>query len=325
MRDQSSPPRSCREIFVKRLRLTASPKSCASLPTNRRALYQSAWISTGLPFRGVTGWPPTRASIHVRDVDGSPAVQATHPRIHVNTEARSPHVPPDDVFQSLVKLRAHERPFVRIRRDTAGSPQKTKAWRRQCCIQEAALREGIGETIRQHSLIECAGKRQQNIARNAVPAGRKREPGQRDHRIAAPVGEPRVTRDHALIRPPADDELIGRGRQQIGSATAGNLGGFYRSRIRGGASASKRLLSRALRPSYRTRAKRAEEIFVKIEAALLLDRVLEIEVPVALLSRSISRCARTRGAAMRSKAVSKPDPSLSSIALFKSRLAWVRS
>ena len=37
-----------------------------------RALYQSAWISTGLPRRGVTTQSPTLASIQVSWTPGSP-------------------------------------------------------------------------------------------------------------------------------------------------------------------------------------------------------------------------------------------------------------
>ena len=36
------------------------------------ALYQSAWISTGLPRRGVTTQSPTLASIQVSCTPGSP-------------------------------------------------------------------------------------------------------------------------------------------------------------------------------------------------------------------------------------------------------------
>ena len=34
-------------------------------------------------------------------------------------------------------------------------------------------------------------------------------PGERDHRVAAPVGEPRIARDHSVAAAAFDDELIG--------------------------------------------------------------------------------------------------------------------
>ena len=65
----------------------------------RSALYQSAWISTGLPWRGVTTQSPTLASIQVSCTPGSPAVEQAVVRVDADAVARAAHVPVDDVRQ----------------------------------------------------------------------------------------------------------------------------------------------------------------------------------------------------------------------------------
>ena len=64
----------------------------------RSALYQSAWISTGLPWRGVTTQSPTLASIQVSCTPGSPACEQAVV-VDANAVARAAHVPVDDVLQ----------------------------------------------------------------------------------------------------------------------------------------------------------------------------------------------------------------------------------
>ena len=90
-----------------------------------------------------------------------------------------------------------------------------------------------GEDIGQHPLIDEAGERLQDPARCVVPTGGKREAGQRDHGVAAPVAEPRIagddrlaignfgerTREHEAVG--GKDELVDPGRR------ADQLGHLY--------------------------------------------------------------------------------------------------
>jgi hypothetical protein len=80
----------------------------------------------------------------------------------------------------------------------------------------------IGETIRHQAAVEVLRKGAQDLCADRGPTGGQRQSGQRDHRIPAPIAEPRVAGDDgravcetALPRcaPSADDELI-RGQHQ---------------------------------------------------------------------------------------------------------------
>src|SRR3954465_2899882 len=59
-------------IFRYRFWPDSSPNLFARSAMMHSALYQSAWISTGLPRRGVTTQSPTLASIQVSCTPGSP-------------------------------------------------------------------------------------------------------------------------------------------------------------------------------------------------------------------------------------------------------------
>ena len=54
----------------------------------RKAFNQSAWISTGLPIRGVITRSPTRASIQVSWTPGTPA--ANRPSTSIRIPKRVP-------------------------------------------------------------------------------------------------------------------------------------------------------------------------------------------------------------------------------------------
>jgi hypothetical protein len=57
------------------------------------------------------------------------------------------------------------------------------------------------------------GELEKNAARNLRSAGRERKAIQSDHRIAAPIGKPRIARDDGLPRTARHNELIGRENQ----------------------------------------------------------------------------------------------------------------
>ncbi len=53
----------------------------------------------------------------------------------------------------------------------------------------------VGKTIRQHALVDEAREGGEHAARHLGAAGGEGEPGERDHRVASPVREPRIARD----------------------------------------------------------------------------------------------------------------------------------
>ncbi len=86
----------------------------------------------------------------------------------------------------------------------------------QRCVNRVVLRRAaaIRKIIRQHSAIDVSRKCLQYLARNFRPPERQRKPGKRNHRVPAPIGKPRIARNHGeafrVIRQrPVGNELIG--------------------------------------------------------------------------------------------------------------------
>ncbi len=78
---------------------------------------------------------------------------------------------------------------------------------------------GIREPVRQHPAIHEAGEGRKDASGDLVPARGQQEPGQRDHGVPSPVGEPRIARDDGLPagivhERPGYDELVG-GQHQL--------------------------------------------------------------------------------------------------------------
>ena len=67
----------------------------------------------------------------------------------------------------------------------------------------------VGEAVGQHPLGDRPGPLEQDRPRFVEPAGREAEPAQRDERVAAPVGEPRIAGDDGLARAAPHDVRVG--------------------------------------------------------------------------------------------------------------------
>ena len=75
---------------------------------------------------------------------------------------------------------------------------------------------GLGKDVRNHSSVESLGEGSQNVARIVEPAGGETKTRQRDHRVAAPIGEPRISRDDRPAAALALDHVgIGGQRQPL--------------------------------------------------------------------------------------------------------------
>ena len=133
---------------------------------------------------------------------------------------------------------------------------------------------------------------EQDLARFLVTAGNDRKAGQRDHRVAPPVGEPGVTGDDRAQVSAPDDEGIG-GADQVAHERVGVLPSLH-ERGAAGALALADLGGARGRPDLggsddRGLAERevesegagAEEVFLPVEPPLALLLVLETIVPGA--------------------------------------------
>src|SRR5438105_14745120 len=134
------------------------------------ALYQSAWISTGLPRRGVTTQSPTLASIQVSWTPGSPEEKQAA-RIHLDSVTGAANVPQDDVSKHRVELVADELQVARVSKVGASRFEKPQRGIDSVVLGSFA---GIGKTVGQHALICMLGKGPQDATRNFVLASRQR-------------------------------------------------------------------------------------------------------------------------------------------------------
>jgi hypothetical protein len=119
-------------------------------------------------------------------------------------------VEPDDLLQRRVELL--KKPVVArgrvIRANRLEIPER--------CVDGVVLGRLTGprESVRKHPAVDEASERLEDAARDLRTTGRQREARQRDHRVAPPVAEPVISRDHCHPvgiggeRPP-DDELVG--------------------------------------------------------------------------------------------------------------------
>src|SRR5262249_17364197 len=117
-------------------------------------------------------------------------------------------------------------------------------------------------------------------AGNVNSSGCESESGQRDHRVASPVREPGVSGDDRGHGSAASQELIGGARKDAGvwrrsfADCAGAGGGHHGCG--------------AIRRQFKRQGARAEEIFTKIQAALALERIFKVEIPL-VFGRQTSR------------------------------------
>ena len=136
--------------------------------------------------------------VHPRQRDAVRAGVEEAVGVDVDVEARAAIHPRDRIAQ-----RIDEGPF-------AGRlpvvPHRDEEPERRVDGVVCRLRRAVGEAVRDHAAAHRAGPMLQDAARVGEAAGGEAEPGQRDHRVAPPVGEPVVAGDDGVTH----EELVGR-------------------------------------------------------------------------------------------------------------------
>src|SRR5262249_34211393 len=79
----------------------------------------------------------------------------------------------------------------------------------------------VGEAIGQHPLVDGAGEGEQDTFGDVYTPGDKRQTGERDHRVAAPIAEPWVSGDDGLQIASFNEELVRRGDQILNERIGG--------------------------------------------------------------------------------------------------------
>ncbi len=156
----------------------------------------------------------------------------------------------------------------------------------------------VGESIRQQPVPDVRRECRER-PRGVIDAiGGARETGQRDHRIAPPIAEPRITRDHRYALGPAlhGERIRGHGetaRERVAlRRRRGERGAalhFRRlERIRGGRRLVRRGIDEIARPARRERElqhERRERILARRESALEFAQVLELPEPLRVVAQ----------------------------------------
>ena len=169
-----------------------------------------------------------------------------------------------------------------------------------------------GKAVGQHAHVGGAAEGEQNVARDIEAAGDERQAGQRDHGVAAPVGEPVIAGDHGVqIAAAADDELVGGGGQVGDQRIVDGRGGPLRRAAHeliaaqrsavAASCVSVEAITTAFAPGAELKLhhERLKQVFEKIEAAFAFARVFEIVIPVRLRAPPSARCARSTAGAGR--------------------------
>ncbi len=133
--------------------------------------------------------------------------------VQPNAVARSPLVPGDDLRERLIEFGADEIVIAGVAQEFMHGMEHPERGVHSIIFGRFA---GIGETIGQHAPIDAVRESSKNVACVIVAAGHERQAGQRDHGVAAPIAEPRVTGDDGFSIGAADDELIGRAGENGG-------------------------------------------------------------------------------------------------------------
>ncbi len=147
----------------------------------------------------------------------------------------------------------------------------------------------VGKKIWQHALGDGAGPFREDPLGLGQAAGRETQAAERDERVAAPVGEPRVPRDDGPTRAAAHEIRVGRAIEPIDErGPPRSLGRPQRLESGSGAAGTERAFvslggrePNAL-PSREIEAifARRREVFGKVEAPRLFLGVEEMAVPL---------------------------------------------
>ena len=145
--------------------------------------------------------------IHPRQLHARLARVQQSVGIDVDVVSRAAEVPHDDVRKFFVELVADEVEIIRLRH--VGADRFEVPERR---IDSVVLRlaPGIGKTIRQHPFRDVIREFEKDPACDLGTIRRERQSVECDHRVAAPIREPRIAGDDRVARATPDDELVGR-------------------------------------------------------------------------------------------------------------------
>ena len=146
--------------------------------------------------------------------------------IHADAVARAPDVPRDDVGEDGVEA-LDEGDVTRGRHM---GPDGLEVPERRVdgvvlggLVSSARVRKPVG----QHALAHVPGELEEDVPRDRGTTRRERKARQGDHRVAAPVREPRVAGDDAAPAPPGDQEPVRGARERadkgIGRGVSGEL------------------------------------------------------------------------------------------------------
>ena len=153
----------------------------------------------------------------------------------------------------------------------------------------------VGEAVGNHARADVGGKGLEDAFGLGVAAGDQADPGQGDHGVTSPVGEPVITGEQG-VQPvsAAHQELVGRageaGQQRVGCDGRGQgdaLAAVYFGGEQRGGIGVIRLVGNdescgCTRFQYQPQPARGEQILARVEAALLLARILKVVKPVGI-------------------------------------------
>src|SRR5580704_16095773 len=127
--------------------------------------------------------------------------------------SRSALVPRNDVGEYRIEFSANEVMVVRIAKKFVHHVKHPERGVGGIIFRRfTSFRKPVG----QHALIDAGGKSPQDAASVLISSRDKGESGQGNHRVAAPIAKPGITRDHGLMFATRHQELVCGGSELFG-------------------------------------------------------------------------------------------------------------
>ncbi len=229
---------------------------------------------------------PVDARVHPGELLARLARREEAVHVAADAEARAAQVPLDDLDEARVDLPAER---VVARRLVVGADGLDEP---EGAVDVVVLGLGplVGEAVRDHAAVDVARERLEDRPGGVEPPGGEEETGERDHRVAPPVGEPRIAGDdRPPLAAPRDEPVGGAPEDAQGAAVGagpldlppplllrvGEVGGV------GGRAAGQRRdeSRRGAVGEVPGERERREEVLGEREAARAVQVVLEAAVP----------------------------------------------
>src|SRR4029450_12552131 len=121
-----------------------------------------------------------------------PLTQKAVVLINTNTEARAFDVASDDLDEG----RQQQAECVVILRDPHVTINRVKNPQRRIGRVIEAFARAVGKHVRDEAVADVMAERAENVPGFAISARRERQSLEADHGVAAPIGEPVITRDY---------------------------------------------------------------------------------------------------------------------------------